>query len=116
MQPEETMGSTALTEGLADLLAAFNLAMIEDDLADLTRLRYTNAVRAFCFWYEETNQEPFAPERLTPIDLTSYRSTIQQSKSASTVNVAVAALRAFSAFLQDAGYRGDNPARKLKSV
>jgi len=116
MQPEKTIESTALPEGIAELLAAFNLAMIDDDLAELTRLRYTNAVRAFCLWYETTNQEPFEPERLTPIDLTSYRSAIQQSKSASTVNVAVAALRAFSAFLQDAGHRSDNPARKLKSV
>jgi site-specific recombinase XerD len=46
----------------------------------------------------------------------SYRALIQATKAPSTANVTIAALRAFSAFLQDAGYRTDNPARKLKRV
>lgn len=98
------------------LLATFDAALGNDDVPQSTRRRYVRAVQSFTEWFTTTNGEDFNPDRITPIDLTAYRAFVQAEQSTSSVNVHVAALKLFCAFLVEAKYRSDNPSLKLKTV
>jgi site-specific recombinase XerD len=106
-----------MTDDVApDLVALWSALLTDDGRADLTRRRYTGAVRAFLVWFEQQNHEPFTPRRLTPIDLTGYTQHLQRTAAASTVNVQTCALRSFCAWLTDQGHIDRNPALRLKAV
>lgn len=98
------------------LIAAWAQALAEADRSARTTRRYTTAVAQFLAWFTAQNHEPFRPERLTPIDLAGYRAHLQQTQRPSSVNVQVAALRRFSAWLCATGHIGADPARALRSV
>jgi site-specific recombinase XerD len=98
------------------LLDQWGAALADADRSTNTCRRYLPAVRQFLIWYEVQNHEPFLPERLTPIDLAGYRAYLQQQRATSTANVAIAALRAFCAWLVDTGRLTANPAARLKVV
>lgn len=98
------------------LLATFDAALGNNDVPASTRRRYVRAAQSFTEWFVATNDEAFWPDRITPIDLTAYRAFVQAEQSTSSVNIHVAALKQFCAFLVEAKYRADNPALKLKTV
>src|SRR5262249_20725365 len=91
-------------------------SLSEAGRAQRTQRRYLAAVRDFMAWFEEQNHEPFAPGRLTPIDLTGYTQELQRNAAASTVNVHICALRSFCAWLTDGGLLDRNPGMRLKAV
>ncbi len=61
-------------------------------------------------------RKPVTLHDLTPIALVSYRIYLQSKWSPATVNVHVAALRAWCQWLVEAKYLDENPAINLKLV
>ncbi|KAB8140072.1 tyrosine-type recombinase/integrase [Chloroflexia bacterium SDU3-3] len=105
-----------MAESTDEFLAAWRYALADADQAALTCRRYLAAVRAFISWFERENHEPFTLQRLTPIDLTGYRTWLQQRHAVSTVNVHIGALRSLCTWLHETGRVPQNPAQRLKSV
>lgn len=88
----------------------------EADRSPKTIMRYSGVVRRFLAWYEAEERQPVALGDLTPIALASYRSYLQKESAAATVNVHVAALRAWCQWLVENGHLAENPAVNLKLV
>lgn len=101
---------------LHPLIVAWDTVMVAADRSRQTRRRYQTSLSQFVTWFVAHNKEPFDPVRLTPIDLQSYRAALQNRQSASSVNVQVAALRAFCRWLHDTGQLETNPASRLRSI
>lgn len=99
------------------LIAAWSAALAADDRSVHTIRAYLRVIGTFIAWYEHERHEVFAPTSLTAIDLIAYRQQLQrQQRAAASINQQVAALRAFASWLQEAGYRSDNPAARFKMV
>lgn len=81
-----------------------------------TQRRYRSAAHAFVAWFEEQNHEPFAPARLTPVDLAGYIQQLRQTSATSTVNVHTCALRSLCAWLTEQCHLERNPAIRLRAV
>jgi site-specific recombinase XerD len=86
------------------------------DRSPKTVMRYSGVVSRFLAWYEAEERRPVALNDLTPIALVSYRTYLQKKWAMATVNVHVAALRAWCQWLKENGYLLDNPAINLKLV
>jgi site-specific recombinase XerD len=99
-----------------ELLTAWLIELKEVDRSPKTVMRYGGVVRRFLAWHEDEERRPVALDDLTPIALVSYRSYLQQKCAASTVNVHVAALRAWCQWLVKNEYLAENPAMNLKLV
>jgi site-specific recombinase XerD len=101
-----------------ELLARWRCDLIADDRSTHTVRRYASAVRHFLQWYEAEERRPLTLDDLTPMALIGYRNQLQhhQSKATSTVNSAVAALRAWCAWLHEHAYLAGMPAARLKFV
>jgi site-specific recombinase XerD len=101
-----------------ELLARWRCDLIADDRSAHTVRRYASAVRHFLQWYEAEERRPLTLDDLTPMTLIGYRNQLQhhQSKATSTVNSAVAALRAWCAWLHEHAYLAGMPAVWLKFV
>lgn len=105
---------TAMVE--QDLVALWEKKLVDHDHAHHTRRAYLHAVASFIAWYEQQNHECFTPSALTPIDLVGYRTMLQQSRSAASVNLHIASLRAFCQWLLSTGQINSNPAARLRAV
>ena len=90
-------GMTKLTKALDEWLEDLRRA----DYAATTVARYASAVRGFLSWHEREERCPPELNDLTPIALVGYRSALQQNRAASTTNVHVVALRAWSQWLTE---------------
>ncbi len=90
----------------------------EQDHANGTIKKYTQAVTHFCLWYALEERMPLRLSHLTPIVLIGYRNELQheQQKSISTINLRISALRAWCAWLVDQGYLPLDPAARVKLV
>jgi site-specific recombinase XerD len=99
-----------------DWIAEWADALLETGCAAPTQRRYCSAAHAFVAWFEQQNHEPFAPTRLTPIDLTGYVQQLRQMSATSTVNVHTCALRSLCAWLAEQGHLEGNPALRLRAV
>jgi site-specific recombinase XerD len=88
----------------------------EADRSPKTIMRYSGVVSRFLVWYEGEERRPVALDDLTPIALVSYRSYLQNESATATVNVHVAALRAWCQWLVENGHLVENPAINLKLV
>jgi site-specific recombinase XerD len=88
----------------------------EADRSPKTIIRYSGVVNRFLIWYEAEERRPAALGDLTPITLVSYRAYLQKKWAPATVNVHVAALRAWCQWLIDHKYLAENPAVNLKLV
>ena len=99
-----------------ELLTTWLIELEEIDRSPKTIMRYGGVVRRFLAWHEDEERQPVALDDLTPIALVSYRSYLQQKCAASTVNVHVAALRAWCQWLVENEYLVENPAINLKLV
>jgi site-specific recombinase XerD len=99
-----------------DWIAEWAEALREHGCAAPTQRRYQSAAHAFVAWFGTQNLEFFAPDRLTPIDITGYVQQLQQRAATSTANVHICALRSLCAWLTDQGYVERNPALRLKAI
>lgn len=106
----------AMTNPLHPLIAAWDAAMAAADQAPQTRRRYRTSLGQFVAWFAAHNREPFDPARLTAIDLIGYRAALQDRQATNSVNVQVAALRAFCRWLHDTNQIEANPATRLRSI
>lgn len=86
------------------------------DRSPKTAMRYGGVVRRFLAWYEAEERRLITLNDLTPIALVSYRSYLQKKWAPATVNVHVAALRAWCQWLIENEYLVENPAISLKLV
>ena len=100
----------------AELLADWLVHLQEVDRSPKTVIRYSGVVRRFLTWHEGEERKPMELDDLTPIALVSYRSSLQKKRATATVNVHVAALRAWCQWLVDKAYLPENPAMNLKLV
>lgn len=105
-----------MEDDIANLIASWIADLAEAGQSRLTCSRYASAVRRFAAWFAVSNNEPFHPELLTPIDLTGYRNALHQDAAPSTVNVHLCALRSFCDWLVERGSLSTNPSKRLKSV
>jgi site-specific recombinase XerD len=86
------------------------------DRSPKTIMRYKGVLRRFFAWHEDEEQQPIQFTDLTPIALMSYRAYLQKKWATATVNVHVAALRAWCQWLVQNRYLIENPATNLKLV
>lgn len=100
------------------LLEQWRQSLQADDHAAGTINKYTQAVAHFLAWYKQEDHTPLILAALTPIALIGYRNELQhkQHKSVSTINVRLSALRAWCAWLVEAGYLLTDPAARVKLV
>jgi site-specific recombinase XerD len=90
--------------------------MEEMDHSSKTIQRYASVLRRFFAWYEGEEQQPMQFPDLTPIALMGYRAYLQKKRATATVNVHLAALRAWCQWLVQNKYLVENPATNLKFV
>ncbi len=82
-----------------------------------TQIAYTHAVAQFCAWFEAQAGESADVASLTKLDVAHYRRDLQaQGKAPSTINKALAALRAWCTWAIEASVREDNPVLGMKRV
>lgn len=86
------------------------------DYSPATIKRYVSAIRVFLRWGNGQEKRPLQLKDLNPILLITYRRDLQQKRSTATVNLHVAALRAWCGWLHDGGLLTENPAGRLNSV
>ena len=99
-----------------ELLTAWLNNLKGADHSPKTVIRYRGVVHDFLNWYEGEERRPIALMDLTPITLVSYRSSLQKKQATATVNVHVAALRAWCQWLTEKEYLSENPAMNLRLV
>lgn len=91
----------------------------EQERSEGTIKMYLHAIKNFLEWYEQEEHAPLSSLRdLTPIALRGYRNDLQheQQKAVSTINMRLSALRAWCAWLLDAGYITSDPAARVKLI
>src|SRR5258708_10119364 len=101
------------------LLTSWQAFLREQERSEGTIKMYLHAVKHFLAWYEEEEHAPLSSLRdLTPIALRGYRNDLQheQQKAISTINMRLSALRAWCAWLLDAGYITSDPAARVKLI
>lgn len=89
-----------------------------DDTAHQTERRYRAATRRFLAWHAEVERRPAELADFTPITLQSYRLHLQHTErlAPATINVHVAALRAWGRWLHESGAIEVNGARNLRTI
>lgn len=89
-----------------------------EDRSERTVAAYCGALRIFAAWFEAAYGRPFAPAELTARDVRAYRHELQAVRglAASTINVALAALRALARWAMTSGALTSNPAADVAFV
>ncbi|MBX3005976.1 MAG: tyrosine-type recombinase/integrase [Anaerolineales bacterium] len=89
-----------------------------EDSSPRTIASYQGALGIFAAWFEQAYGRSFDPAQLTTRDVRAYRHELQQIRglSASTVNVALAALRAVARWAIASGALASNPAAAIAFV
>ena len=101
---------------LEELLTDWLIGLEKVDRSPKTILRYRGVIHTFLRWYQQAERRPVALSDLTPIALVSYRTYLQKKWATATVNVHVAAMRAWCQWLMEQGHLVENPAVNLKLV
>ncbi len=101
---------------LEKLLTHWLIELEKLDRSPKTILRYRGVIHKFLRWYQQEERRSVALDDLTPIALVSYRTYLQKKWATATVNVHVAAVRAWCRWLMEQGYLAENPAVNLKLV
>lgn len=96
----------------------FEQWMIEQDLAASTIKGYLGQLKKFSAWFEQTNGAPLAGPNLTSTDVREYRGYLLANKETApgTVNLGLAALRAYGRWLVASGQASNNPAKGVREV
>lgn len=101
---------------LEKLVADWLSELEKADRSPKTILRYQGVIHKFLRWYQQEERRSIVLRDLTPIALVSYRTYLQKKWATATVNVHVAAIRAWCQWLMEQGHLVENPAINLKSV
>jgi len=101
---------------LEKLLTDWLIELEKLDRSPKTILRYRGVIHKFLRWYQQEERRPVVLGDLTPIALVSYRTCLQKKWATATVNVHVAAIRAWCQWLMEQGQLVENPAINLKLV
>ncbi len=99
-----------------ELLTVWLNNLKEANRSPKTIMRYGGIICRFLVWHKAEERKPVTLHDLTPIALVSYRIHLQNKWSPATVNVHVAALRAWCQWLVEGKYLAENPAINLKLV
>jgi site-specific recombinase XerD len=93
-------------------------SLAADDRSTHTIRSYGCSARQFLDWFYAQERRAASLADFTPIALVGYRNALQhhQRKATNSVNVQVAALRAWCAWLHEQGLLPTNPAVRFKSV
>ncbi|MEM3094245.1 MAG: tyrosine-type recombinase/integrase [Nitrososphaera sp.] len=107
---QQILAQATVTSWLKDLVNA--------DRSPHTVRSYSQALQQFLMWYVDEEQQPLAISDLTPITLIGYRNYLQHDRirAANTINIHVAALRAWCIWLVEQHLISINPAARLRSV
>jgi integrase/recombinase XerC len=85
--------------------------------AEHTVAGYVQDLRVFARWFEQTNGEPLAPDKLTSHDARAYRARLlKQKAAAATINRQLAALRAYVAWAVENKWIEANPLSGIKQI
>jgi len=101
---------------LDQLVLAWLAQLRDDDGSPLTERRYRAVAKRFLAWHEGAERRPATLDDFTPLTLQSYRLHIQADLAVKTVNVHVAALRSWGAWLFESRHLDTNPARNFRPV
>jgi site-specific recombinase XerD len=97
------------------LWAAWEVEMIAQ-FASATGKRYRGVFHRFTDWFVSVERRLPALADLHPITLVGYRSWLQETRTASTTNIHVSALRTWCEWLVERQHLDINPAARLKLV
>lgn len=88
------------------------------DKAENTIRAYTTAVEQFATWFRQTNGKLLTPAHVTPLDIKAWRSHLRtvRKSAASTVNLKLAAVRAYTTWAKAAGKIQADPAQGIKML
>jgi integrase/recombinase XerC len=97
---------------------AFETWLQSQDKSANTIRAYTTALAQFAAWFRQTNGKPLAPAAITPLDVKAWRSHLVSVRelAASTVNLKLAAVRAYTDWAQAAGKIQADPASGIKML
>ena len=97
---------------------AFAVWLKGQDKSDLTIQGYTRALHDFARWFGGTNGEVLSPEGITPTDVRDYRQylLVIRKNKANTINVHLAAIRAYAHYGIDRGKIESNPTDGIKRI
>lgn len=97
--------------------ADFETHLLDQGRAARTVAAYVSDVGLFGVWFYWANNKPLTAADFTPTDVRDYKAHLEhQKKSAATINRALAALRAFGAYLVTTGQLEYNPASQARGV
>lgn len=104
--------------GLEEAITAFAESLQEEDLSTSTQVGYCRDIQTFFAWYRELEPQQDSISGVRTLDLGAYRSHLLdvEIRAASTVNRKLQALRKFFRFARKQGWRGDNPAERVRTV
>ena len=103
---------------MKNLFADFEKHMNDLDLSTLTMRGYLADLRHFSRWFEQTNAEILAVERVTSTDVKEYKHfliSVEQRK-ASTVNRHLAAIASLAKWARKTGQIQNDPTENIKGV
>jgi site-specific recombinase XerD len=103
------------TASLLALWAAWEVEMIAQ-LSSATCKRYRGVFHGFTDWVASVERRQPVLADLHPITLVGYRSWLQESRTASTTNTHLSALRTWCDWLVEGQHLDINPAARLKLV
>lgn len=103
---------------MQNLFADFETHMNDLDLSQLTMRGYLADLRHFSRWFEQTNTEVLAVERITPTDVKEYKHFLVsvEARKASTVNRHLAAIASLAKWARKTGQIQNDPTENIKSV
>jgi site-specific recombinase XerD len=106
------------TKPLVSLLPQWIASLQSADRSAHTIRSYQCAVEDFLAWYAAVEHRSLSTGDLTPIAFLGYRNQLQHelNLSISTVNTRIAALRAWSAWLFEAGLASEHAAARVKLI
>lgn len=100
-----------------DNLLKFSNHLVSQDRSRRTIAEYTSALRAFAAFFENRSGQQFAPHLITALDIRDYRQYLLDARIApATINVRLAAIRAYCRWAQLAGVIASNPAQNIKAI
>jgi integrase/recombinase XerC len=101
-----------------NLLSVFEKHLNALDISPLTARGYLADLRHFTRWFEQTNGETLAVQRITPTDVKEYKHFLLsvERRKASTINRRLAALSALTKWARQTGQIQSDPTENIKGV
>jgi site-specific recombinase XerD len=102
--------------GQETVLERFAAWLKEEDKGEKTIRTYLSVLKQFVVWFEQTEGESFDPESITALQIQDYRSYMGNAleQKPATINKAIATLKTFFAWANEAKVVISNPALKVK--